>query len=119
MNYVEIELGGKTRKLKFDYNALCEAEAKADKPIMQLLSSDNLGMASIRALLYGGLVWQERGLTLLRTGQMLSEYLCSGGEIGDLMAKISEAINLSGLFKKVAVEEPGDDNAGNAEGALN
>ncbi|MBP2653355.1 MAG: hypothetical protein H6Q73_924 [Firmicutes bacterium] len=120
MNYVEIELGGKTRKLKFDYNALCEVEAKAGKSVIQLMSADNLGFGAVRALLYGGLIWQDRGLTMDRLGQMLSEYMSNGGSLGDLMAKISEALNASGLFgKPMQSDEAGDESGGNVEGVLN
>lgn len=100
MRYVEIELGGKTRKLKFDFNAIADIEDKAKVGIGALLSEERIGFNTIRLLLWGGLKHQNKGLTIDATGSMVHEYLTNGGNPEELLESIIKAIELSGIIGK-------------------
>ncbi len=69
-----------------------------------------LGVRMIRALLWAGLRWEDRGLTLERTGSLIQQYIEAGGDLEQLGEWLTEAIMASGLFssgddaKNVAAE---------------
>ena len=52
---VDVDLGGKNRILKFDFNAICEAEAHFGVPAHEILNQEKMGLKTIRDLLYIGL----------------------------------------------------------------
>ncbi|MCX7934949.1 MAG: hypothetical protein N3A66_06790 [Planctomycetota bacterium] len=64
------------------------------------------GFAALRVLLWGGLKHAEKGLTLQRAGLLMQEYLETGGSLGELAAKIGEAIKASKIMgESLAGEE--------------
>ena len=99
MNYVEIELDGKTRKLRYDFNAIADVEEKAGAGITRLFGEDMVGLHVLRLLIWGGLKWNDRGLTIARVGDMLQKYLESGGELPVLSEVIQKALMVSGVLK--------------------
>lgn len=103
MNYAEIILGGKERRLKYDYNAICMAEERSGKTIIQLLNENQMSFSAIRVLLFAGLLHQERNLTLDRVGVMMNEYL-NKGKLEDLLLHIIQGIKNSGLFNTSQIE---------------
>ena len=108
--YVEIELGGKTRRLRYDYNALSDVEEKAGFGIGVMFSEERAGYNVNRLLLWGGLKWADHGITVAKVGAMLGEYIADGGDMDELMGKVKQALAKSRLIK---FEESG--NEGNAE----
>jgi hypothetical protein len=112
MNYVNIELD-KPRRLKFDYNAICEAEDKAGMGIIDMMKEENFGFRSIRALMYAGLRWEQRNLTVEMAGQLLQSYIAKEGTMAEIAGIITEAIFASGLFGRQKEETEG-----NAEGTV-
>jgi hypothetical protein len=111
--YVEIDLDGKSRKLRYDFNALADIEERAGLGIGAIFSEQRVGFHSIRLLVWGGLKWQDRGLTLERAGKMVGDYLQNGGTFEGLMDKVRQALQKSGMADFKEVEEEGDE--GNAE----
>lgn len=97
---VEIELGGKTRKLRYDFNALADIEDKAKVGIGALLSGERIGFSTIRLLLWGGLKHENRGLTIDVTGGMVQKYIDEGGNTEELLEKVINALELSGVMGK-------------------
>lgn len=69
---VIINIGGMEKKLKFDMNTLAEVEGILDRPIHQVLNENKLGIREIRALLYAGIQWDGKPLSLKQIGEMLN-----------------------------------------------
>ena len=105
MNGVEIELGGKSRRLRYDFNAIADIELKAGLGIGALFDENRAGLNSLRLLIWGGLKWQERGLTVEQAGQIVGDYLSSGGTIEELIPKVQRALQLSGVINIPEADE--------------
>lgn len=86
---VDIELD-RPRKLKYDFNALCEFEAVTGVNLLQPTSAEHPlakpSLSTLRAFLYAGLKHEDPTLTLFQAGDLL-------GDVGAnyVMAKVSEA----------------------------
>lgn len=107
--YVEIELDGKTRLLRFDFNTVSELEERLGKGIIGVLTKEQVGFNMTRALYWAGLKWKDRGLTIERTGQMLQKEVEKGKSLIDLMEPIVNALVKSGLLGKVDDEDTEED----------
>lgn len=105
MTGVEIELGGKSRRLRYDFNAIADIEQKAGLGIGALFDENRAGLNSLRLLIWGGLKWQERGLTVEQAGQLVGDYLKDGGSLEELMGKVTDALRQSGVIGLQEVEE--------------
>lgn len=99
MRGVDIELD-KPRKLRYDFNAVADLEDKGGLGIGAMFTEERIGFSSIRLLLWAGLKWQDKGLTLDRVGNMIQAYIEIGNDLSDLMTKITEALALSGILGK-------------------
>ena len=97
---VTIDLGGRSRRLRFDMNALADLEGVLGRSVAEVLSGDGnaLGFAAMRALMWAGLKHEDRGLTLERAGLLMQGAIESGMSLADLLAKISEAVTSCGVF---------------------
>ena len=105
MRSVDLEVGGETKRLRFDFNALADIEEKAGVGAAVLFSEQRMGFNAIRLLVWGGLRHQDPGLTTQRAGMIVKDYIEEGGTFEGLVVKIMEAINLSGLLPKETKEE--------------
>ena len=99
MRGIDIELD-KPRKLRYDFNAVADLEDKGGLGIGAMFTEERIGFSSIRLLLWGGLKWEDKGLTLDRAGNMIQAYIEGGNDLADLMTKITEALTLSGILGK-------------------
>lgn len=108
--YVEIELGGKTRTLHFDANAICDLEERMGRGIGAIMSEEAAGFYTVRALLWAGLKHEDRGLTLERAGRLLNDYIIGGGDQAELGKAIQRALRESGLFGKPRDSEDDEGN---------
>lgn len=95
--YVAIELD-KPRRLRYDLNALAEIEEGTGKPLTAL-EAGNMGVKDLRLILWAGLIHEDEELTLKDVGKMVS-----GENIGEVLAKIKEAIELA--MPKNALQGP-------------
>lgn len=68
--YVPIELGGQTRMLHFDVNALVLLEERMGMDALSVFRRPP-GFRMVRECLYAGLVYGEPALTPERVGQMM------------------------------------------------
>lgn len=95
MNYVTIELD-KPRRIRFDINALSDAEEALGMGLGAVMQQQ-VGPRVLRALLWAGLKWEDKGLTLQRTGTLIQQYIENGGTLESLAEKLTEALVASGL----------------------
>ncbi len=68
--YVIIELD-KPRKLRFSINQLVEAEELLGRPITEVFKDGRIGLRELRLLLWVGLKWEDRRLTLQQVGELM------------------------------------------------
>ena len=115
--YVEIELDGKTRLLRFDFNTVSELEERLGKGIIGVLTKEQVGFNMTRALYWAGLKWKDRGLTIERTGQMLQKEVEKGKSLNDLMEPVVNALMKSGLLGKVDEDTEEDEEEKNVSPA--
>lgn len=107
--FVEIEIDGKTRLLRFDFNAVSELEERLGRGILSVLTQEQIGFNMTRTLYWTGLKWKERGLTVERTGQMLQKEIENGKSLNELMEPVVDALIKSGLLGQVNEEAEDED----------
>lgn len=87
---VVIETEDKERHLRIGMNALVELEGLLGKPITAI-SGDEMALQDLRAMYYVGLKWEDKKLTLAKTGEIMDEIVDNHG-MQYLSEKIGEAI---------------------------
>lgn len=107
----------KSRRLKFDFNAICEFEDKTGISLLGLFadaSKDDqddtailrsIGFVKLRTLLWAGLRWEERGLTEERLGAIIQKVMEDGMSLLGLYGKVVEALMNSGVFGNNKTDE--------------
>jgi hypothetical protein len=100
INSVPIELGGKTRNLRFSFNALCLLEDTLGLPIAEIgeALSGSVKLGTVRALLYAGLSDEDETLTLKQVGRLIDS-----SRLGELAEAIRKA------FEGAFAPEPGEE----------
>lgn len=111
----------KARRLRFDPNAIADVEGALGLGISRMFKDDMMGIRVLRALLWGGLRWEDRGLTIERVGNLIGDYLSNGGTLTDLTRSVMAAVEAAGWISgddedAEQVAAPPVD-AGNAQGA--
>jgi len=87
----------RARALRFDLNALADFEQEVGMGFAQLMNT-KAAFATVRAMCWAGLKWQDRGLTIERTGSLIGEYVQDGGDIGEVLNLcIETAVNQGAL----------------------
>ena len=90
---VAVEIGGETRVLRLDFNALCLLEEISGKPATEVFSEKNVGLKTIRDALFVGLVARERKLTREAVGRWVQEAIESDpAALERLGTAIAEAV---------------------------
>lgn len=95
---VPVELGGKTRNLKFGYNALCALEGALGIPISDIGKKlvGSVDLRTVRGLVWAGLIHESPEMTLDEVGNMLNDDLARLGEVstkvGDAFAAAFETL---------------------------
>jgi len=108
---VTMELGGRTRRIRFDMNALSDLEGALGKSVADILGGDgrSLGFSAIRALVWAGLRHEDRGLTLERVGTMIQQSIEGGMTLAGVLEKVSEAIAACGVFASEKASDTASD----------
>ena len=110
MKTVPIELD-KPRRLRFDVNALADAEQSLGMGLGKILGEE-ASFWLIRTLLWAGLKWEDRRLTPEKAGAILTEYLSEkDGDLEAVATTVMEAVMASGLFGEVGEDSEDDPNA--------
>ena len=90
---VAVEIGGESRILKLDFNALCLLEEISGKPATEVFAEKNVGLKTIRDALFVGLVHRERRLTRETVGRWVQEAIDSDpAALERLGTAIAEAV---------------------------
>lgn len=106
MRYVLIELD-RPRRLRYDINALAELEDALGGSLFEAFQQQRqMGVKFLRLLIWGGLRWEDRALTLVQAGDLLQLYLENGKSLEDLIQVITKALELSGLTGSSADSPP-------------
>lgn len=69
---VELEIGGRVRKLLFTVNAACVAERELGREILTGKFFSKLGFLELRALLFAMLLHEEKSLTIDQVGSWMT-----------------------------------------------
>ena len=101
----EFEVNGKTKRLKYDFNAIADVEEKSGMGMAKLFSEDMVGFNTIRLLVWAGLRHEERGITTDRAGMIIKDMMESGYTLETIMELIMEALMKSGVIPKDVVEK--------------
>lgn len=59
--------------LKYDFNAICAIEEALDMSVQQMLDQKRIGLNTIRALVYGGMLHRNKAFTMDRAGLLLQD----------------------------------------------
>lgn len=84
----------KARNLKYTVNSLIGLEEATGKPVMNLMDNNEISFTLLRQLLYFGLKWEDKELTLEKTGDVLDAAMENMG-MADIANAIGKAIQLS------------------------
>lgn len=98
--YVEIIINEKPLRLRFDFNALADLEDLMGFGISELFSEKRIGVSVVRALIWAALKWDDKTITPQKVGIMIQDYLKGGGDLADLMDKVTSALTKSGLISE-------------------
>ncbi len=100
MESVQVQFGNEVRNLRYDFSAMVDVESVCGgKPWGDVLYDLRRGgFSATRAVVWAGLRWEDRKLSLEDVSGMLQEYLQAGGTLQALAILINEALRLSGLF---------------------
>ncbi len=104
VNAIPIELDGRTRHIRYDFNALCLLEETLDISVADLpkLLRGKVKFAALRALLYAGLAHEDDMLTLAGAGDMLESIRKRPAALGEVAGAIRRAFEAA-----FAVEDEG------------
>lgn len=67
---IDIEVGGFSRRLRYDFNAIASLEEAINRPVSAI--GENVGVRELRAMLWAGLLHELPRLTLAQAGDMIS-----------------------------------------------
>jgi hypothetical protein len=118
--YVEVELGGKTKLLRFDLNSVSDLEAFYDKGITAILNEEQFGFNALRIFYTFGLRWKEPGITPQRMGVLLDEAIQEGESLDSLFKPIMKALNNSKLLgEEIPISEDDEEEEISPKGKTN
>lgn len=112
---VTVELDGKTKELRYDFQAMTRYEDMVGTGFEQSLA--NLGYKTILAMYVAGLSHKDKGITPQRVAKLLDKETKNGKTQEDLIAPALEAIYRGGYlnekmykaFKEALLDEEDDD----------
>lgn len=87
---ITLSLGGKTRNLKFDFNALAAMEQATGKSFTDATLWTKIGAGSLRTMLWAALLHESPDLTEKEVGTWVSM-----GNLKEVMDAVSKAMTLS------------------------
>ena len=110
--FVEKGVETNPRRLRFDFNALADFEQINGMGLGQLLSMKAV-FGTTRAMLWAGCKWDDPTLTLEKAGDLMGEYIRSGGGIDTILGKCFEAAIEQGAIGTTPKKDESDDDSGN------
>lgn len=94
----EIEISGKTYKVRYDYNSIADIDDVAKTTLGTLLSAERMGFGTLRLLFWAGIKWAEKGITVAQAGDVLGQYIKEGNTLADISEICIEMLEKSGLL---------------------
>lgn len=108
---VFVELGGKTRELRYPFRSMLKYEEMVGTGLEQSLM--NIGLRTLLAMYTAGLMHEDKGITPQRVMKMLEKEMDNGKTDEDLFKPAIEALYQSGKLReeiyKSFKESVGDD----------
>lgn len=104
-SFVEVEIGGKTRLLKYDFNAICDIEEKFGKGVAAIFTEEQMGFNTVRLFLWAGLKWKMPGLTVQQVGQWLQEEAEKGKQPMQYLQPVMLALKRAKILKEVTPDD--------------
>lgn len=95
----------KKRVLRFDINAFADLEEHAGRGLASLFDEANVGINTIRLIVWAGLKHEIPDLSIKKAGILVQCCLDNGKSLAELTEAIKKAIAASGLVK-VESENP-------------
>ena len=106
MHSIEFELNGKTKRLRYDVNAIADIEDTAGVGVFSLVSDQKrIGYSSLRVLFWGGLKHEDKGITLDRAGLILKQLMDDGKTFDELYTLAIRALKISRVFPEAVADE--------------
>ena len=91
----------KRRELKFDIRSCRELEAQLGKPLGVVLQDiTNFSVNAMVVALWAGLKHEDKALTIGLAEKMFSKYVSDKKSMRNLIKKLSDALDETGLFQK-------------------
>lgn len=91
-----LEAGGRQWPLRYTVNSVCCLEERFQKALHSLLCTD---AASVRALLWCGLIHHDAALTPEDAGRILDQVLQEGRSLVDVATLCADALADAGFFR--------------------
>lgn len=88
--FVDLELGERTYRLKFTFEALDRAEERLGKPIT-VINEQNVGMREIGTLFWAALLYDNPTMTYRQTTKIIDEHI---DQFKEIATKTTEALKL-------------------------
>ena len=93
---MKIEINKELYELEYTINSVCDLEELTGKDLGESLAAG--GFASLRAMLWCGLVEHKQGLTVRDAGNLLQQYIKAGGTMESLVEKMTKAVEHAGFL---------------------
>lgn len=88
----------KPRRLRFDHNALSDADQALDHKLIHILNGSPIVLDTLRTLLWAGLKHEDPLMTVEKAGTLCDIWYQQGKSPIELAEKVSEALLASGVF---------------------
>ena len=93
---MKIEINKELYELEYTINSVCDLEELTGKDLGDSLAAG--GFASLRAMLWCGLVEHKQGLTVRDAGNLLQMYIKAGGTMESLVETMTKAVEHAGFL---------------------
>jgi hypothetical protein len=106
---MRFEASGKSYELRYDFNAICSIEDMAGLGFEDLIAQKKGVHTSVRYLLWGGLLHQNKDLTLIKTGEIIEQFYKEGKNITDVVKLIFDGLIKGGFLSSSSDSEKTED----------
>ena len=93
---MKIEINKVLYELEYTINSVCDLEELTGKDLGESLAAG--GFASLRAMLWCGLVEHKQDLTVRDAGNLLQQYIKAGGTMESLVETMTKAVEHAGFL---------------------
>ena len=90
-----IEIAGRSLRMKYTINSLCEVEDRAGLPLDRLMDRQ---FSATRLLLWGGLTECQPELTVADVGALIDGHMKGGARLEDVVTLCAEGLREAGFF---------------------